>query len=134
MCLEHTGKVRLVDLDPARPLALLGGLERGRHERKLAALLVDLGRVVRRDLVARDVHALAVDENVSVTDELASLSAALRKTDAQHDVVEPLLDQTQHLFAGASLHAGRLAVVTAELRLEQAVDAAHLLLLAQPEA
>src|SRR5690606_31486171 len=82
----------------------------------------------------RDVHALAVDLHVVVAHELASLRAARREAHAMHDVVEAALDQAEHLLTGTTLEAARLAVVAGELTLEQAVDAAHLLLLAQAQA
>src|SRR6185503_8916512 len=52
---------------------------------------------------------------------------------AVDDVVETALDDAEHLFTGTTRHGRRFAVVTGELQLEQAVDAAHLLLLAQAE-
>ena len=69
-----------------------------------------------------------------MANELATLSAARSEPDAQDHVVQATLDQAEHLFTGAALEVGRLHVVTGELHLEQTVDAAHLLLLAQTQA
>ena len=57
-----------------------------------------------------------------------------REAEAVHDVVEARLEEAEHLLARAALPAGRVEVVLAELALEDAVDAAHLLLLAQADA
>src|SRR5207248_10822802 len=87
--------------------------------------------VIRLHLVARDVHAAAVDGEMSVTDELARLSARRRKTEAVHDVVEPRLEHAQEVLTGDAALLVGLLVVGAELVLEQPVVAARLLLLAQ---
>src|SRR5437868_6198789 len=48
-----------------------------------------------------------------------------------HGVVEAALEEREHLFARAALAAARLLEVAAELALEHAVGAPHLLLLAK---
>ena len=63
--------------------------------------------------------------------ELAGLSARGREAEAVDDVVEPGLEDAQEVLAGDAALPARLGVVGAELRLEQAVVAARLLLLAQ---
>src|SRR5262249_39972316 len=82
---------------------------------------------------ARDVDAAAVHRHVPVAHELARLRPRERETQAVHHVVEPRLEQAQHLFARAPLPAGRVEVVLLELTLDDAVDAPHLLLLAEAD-
>src|ERR1019366_6833002 len=82
---------------------------------------------------ARDVEALAVDEHVAMADELARLRAREREPEAVHDAVEPRLEEAEHLLAGAALTARGAEVVLLELALDDAVDAPHLLLLAQAD-
>ena len=112
---------------------LLDLRERGDDVLDLAALLADLDLVARLEQVARDVHALAVDEHVVVLHELARLGARDREAEAVDDVVEPALEEAEHLLARAPLPVRRVEVVLAELALEDAVDAAHLLLLAKAD-
>jgi len=129
--LEGAGEVRLVELEPRELSATLDLRERGRDELDAAALLANLDLVASLEQVRRDVDALAVDEDVLVLDELARLVARRSEAQALHDVVEAALDEAEHLLAGAALAAGRVEVVLAELLLEDAVDAARLLLLAE---
>ena len=96
--------------------------------------LADLDLVARLELVRRDVGRPAVDGEVAVGDELAGLGARRREAHPVDDVVEPQLERAQQVLAG---HAGSVLgvdEVVAELALEDAVDAADLLLLAQLEA
>src|SRR6266545_2234520 len=138
---------RSVDLFPLGPLQNLAGepvvvgLEPGRHGCGEVGCVADdgLGRAARRhrdhvlglDLVARDVHAAAVDVEVAVPDELARLRARGGEAEPVDDVVEARLQHPQQLLARDSRSLRRLAVVGAELLLEQAVVAPRLLLLAQ---
>src|SRR5262249_5178733 len=87
--------------------------------------------VVGPHLVARDVDAAAVHGEVAVAHELPGLCAGRREAEPVDDVVEPGLERTKEVLAGNAALARRLLVVGAELRLEQAVVAAGLLLLAQ---
>ena len=87
--------------------------------------------VVRANLVARDVHAAAVDLEVAVADELAGLRARGGEAEPVDDVVEPRLEHPQQLLARHAGALGRLLVVGAELGLEETVVPARLLLLAQ---
>jgi len=83
------------------------------------------------DHVARDIDALAVDLEVAVPDQLASLGARRRETGAVDGVVQAALEEAEHLLARAALPARRVLVVAVELALEDAVHATNLLLLAQ---
>ena len=69
----------------------------------------------------------------SVPDDLARLRAREREAQAVDDVVEPALEEAEHLLARAALAARGVEVVLAELALEDAVDATHLLLLAKAD-
>src|SRR6476469_5068598 len=66
-----------------------------------------------------------------MTDELARLSARGREAEAVDDVVETRLEHAQQVVTGDAALLVRLLVVGAELRLEQPVVPARLLLLAQ---
>jgi hypothetical protein len=68
---------------------------------------------------------------VAVAHELASLCTRGGEAEAVHDVVEPRLEHPQEVVTRDAALLVRLLVVRAELRLEQAVVAARLLLLAQ---
>src|SRR5215471_4090737 len=116
-------------LEPGRHNALADlGL---RHEERgqLPGLGDDLDDVVLADPVGRDVHLRPVHREVPVPHQLAGHVAALGEAGAEHDVVQPPLEQLEHGLAGPAVLAGRLFVVPMELALEDAVDAAGLLLL-----
>src|SRR4029078_1489473 len=69
--------------------------------------------------------------DVLVTDELTRLRTARTEAHSEDDVVQATLDQAEHFFAGTTAKMGGLRVVARELTLEETVDAAHLLFLAQ---
>src|SRR5580658_5945114 len=95
------------------------------------------GRLLQRDglalahPVARDRHPLPVDEHVAVAHELAGLAAAGSPAGPEDHVVEAHLEHPQQVLAGDAGLAVRLLVEVAELLLQDPVDAAGLLLLAQ---
>src|SRR6185436_14402287 len=93
--------------------------------------LVDRNLVARLELIARDVDRLAVDEAMRVLHEVTTLFARAGKSRAVREVVETALEERDHLFAGAALRVRRFRVICTELSLEDAVDAADLLLLAE---
>ena len=68
-----------------------------------------------------------------MADELASLGARGGEPEPVDDVVEPRLEHPEQLLAGDARALRRLRVVVPELRLEDAVVAARLLLLAELE-
>src|SRR4029077_11353604 len=82
-------------------------------------------------LIARDVDAAAVDREMAVPHQLARLRARGGEAEPVDDVVEPRLEHAQQVVAGDATLLVGLLVVRAELRLEQPVVAARLLLLAQ---
>ena len=82
----------------------------------------------------RDVRGAAVDSEVAVGHELARVVAGRRDAEPEDHVIEPQLEDAEQVLAR---HAGAgLSVleVVVELALQDAVDAADLLLLAQLEA
>src|SRR5262249_26577018 len=63
----------------------------------------------------------------------ARLGTRHRETKPVHDVVEPALQEAEHLFARSPLPTRRVEVVVAELALEHAVDPSNLLLFAKAD-
>src|SRR5215211_3705969 len=129
---EHA-KLAADDLEPRRHGALagtgLGDLERQHRAR----LLRDLDDVVLAHPVRRDVDLAAVDPDVAVAHQLAGHVAGLGEAGPVDHVVQARLqDLEQDLTGLAGLSVG-LFVVTAELLLQHAVDAAGLLLLTKLE-
>src|SRR5215217_815354 len=121
------------DLEPRRDRTLagagLGDLERQHRAR----LLGHLDDVVLAHAVRRDVDLAAVDPDVAVAHQLAGHVAGLGEAGPVDHVVQPRLqDLEQHLTGLAGLAVG-LFVVPAELLLQDAVDAAGLLLLTKLE-
>src|SRR5579884_1021209 len=97
----------------------------------LLGLLLQRHHVAHPGPVARDRHPAPVDLHEAVAHELASLVPAGPPPGAEGDVVEPELEHPQQVLSGDSRLARRLLVEVDELLLEQPVDAARLLLLAQ---
>src|SRR5207237_5101339 len=62
------------------------------------------------------------------------LGAGVGEAQAEDDVVEALLEELEQVLASLPLRRRAARVVAAELRLEQSVEALHLLLLAQLHA
>src|SRR5215207_10167474 len=121
------------DLEPRGHGALagagLGDLERQHRAR----LLRDLDDVVLADPVGRDVDLAAVHPDVAVAHELARHVAGLGEAGPVDHVVQPRLQDLEEDLTGLAGLAVGLFVVTAELLLEDAVDAAGLLLLTKLE-
>src|SRR4051812_21576534 len=92
---------------------------------------LDGDHVVVAHLVARDVHAAAVDGPVAVADHLPRLPPRGGEAEAHEHVVEAALEHAQQVLARDAGLARSLGVVGPELRLEHAVVAAGLLLLTQ---
>src|SRR6185436_12859776 len=116
-------------LDPRRHRTLAGlcaGDDEGRH---LHGLATDLDDVVLGHPEAGDVHLVSVDREVSVADQLAGHVARRGEAGPVHDVVQTGLQDAQQVLAGLAGATVRLGVVTAELLLQNAVDACSLLLL-----
>src|SRR3954451_17476156 len=120
-------------LEPGGHHALAVGLAGDDEGRHLQRLLTDVDHVVRGDLERRDVDLLAVDEEVTVHDQLAGVPTRPGEPGAVHDVVEAALEQLEQVVTGLAGAAGGLGVVVVELLLEDAVGEASLLLLAKLE-
>src|ERR1041384_7925042 len=123
-----------VEPEPFRHAATLHFLERVRDRRVLAAAGPDRHDIARLDRERRDIHLLAVHDEVAVADQLPRLRRGRREPGAIGDVVEPPFEQLQQRLAGDAARPLRLLEVAAELILEHAVDALDLLLLAQLHA
>src|SRR6266705_2237979 len=120
-------------LKPGRHRAL-AGLRAGHDERRqLVRLRPHLDDVVLAHPVRGDVDLAAVDQDVAVPDELARHVAALGEPGPVDHVVEAALQDLEQHLAGLAALAGRLLVVVVELPLQDAVDPAGLLLLADLE-
>src|SRR5688500_3122158 len=121
------------DLEP-RGDGTLPGLRLGDLERQhRARLLSHLDDVVRAHTEGRDVDLAAVDPDVAVAHQLAGHVAGLGEAGPVDHVVEARLEDLQQDLTGLARLAVGLFVVTAELLLEDAVDAAGLLLLTKLE-
>src|SRR5690349_2472010 len=118
-------------VQPLRHALSLARLERVQDDDQLAALLAQGHLVAGLDQERRDVHVLAVDAHVAVTHELARRRAVRREAEPIDDVVEARLEQLQQGLAGDALRRGGLGEIQTELTLEDSVDSARLLLLAE---
>src|SRR5215831_1709400 len=121
----------LRELEPLRHTAPLDGAERVRDARHLLRRFLHVDRVIWPDEIRRNVHPAAVDLEVSMANELARLGVVRGEAETVDDVVQATLEELDEVLAGHALHARGLEVVAAELALGDAVDALHLLLLAQ---
>jgi hypothetical protein len=84
-------------------------------------------------LIACDIDAGSVHENVAVVDHLAGGLAGVAETCAVADVVETALKKLQHDNTRDTTAAGCLLVVSAELLLEDAVLETELLLFTESD-
>src|ERR1700722_9776761 len=111
VALEDAGEVGLVEREPGEVGALLGLRERTDDLLHRPALLANLDLVARAHDVARDVHPLAVHEDVIVLHDLARLRAREGEAEAVDDVVEPALEEAEHLLARTPLATAGVEVV-----------------------
>ncbi len=125
---------RRVELQPLRHASTLHLFKCVQDCGRLLAGLPHRNDVTRLDRERRDVHLPAVDREVSVPHQLAGLRARRRKAKAIRNVIQATLEQLQQRLTGDAARPLRLLEVAAELILEHAVDALHLLLLAQLHA
>src|SRR6185503_12991411 len=112
----------------------LAGVERVLDHRQLAALLPHLHLVPGAHLERGNVDRTAIHREVAVPHELARGAARGSEAETEHDVVETPLEHLEQHLAGDALRLARLGERVAELALQQPVDAASLLLLAQLQA
>src|ERR1700722_15032765 len=117
-------------LQPGRGLTLQG-VHVATDREVLAGAALEGDGVALADPVARDVHPLAVDEDVAVAGEMGRLAAAAPPPGPEDDVVQPQLEIAQQVLAGDAGLAARLLVEVTELLLQEPVDPPGLLLLPQ---
>src|ERR1700722_5297615 len=120
----------IAGLEPGGGLALQGVHVAAHQEVAPGGLTEDDGLPCAHP-VARNVDALAVDQHVAVAYELAGPAAAGAPAGPEDDVVEAELQVAQQVLTGDATLAVGLLVHVAELLLQDPVDAARLLLLAQ---
>src|ERR1035437_3218341 len=114
--------------NPGRHGALAGLCPGDDERRHLRGLATNLDDVVLGHPETWDVHLVSVDHEVAVTDELASHVAGGCEACPVHDVVQTGLKDPQQVLTGLAGATVRLLEVTAELLLQDAVDAGGLLL------
>src|ERR1700728_2078504 len=117
-------------LQPGRPLPV-ECVHVAADDEHLARRFLQCDGLTLADPVARYRDALPVDQHVAVAHELAGLAAAGSPAGPGDPVGEAHLEHPQQVLAGDAGLAVRLLVEVAELLLQNAVDAAGLLLLAQ---
>src|SRR6478752_6256082 len=119
------------DLEPGRGRTIAEGRPRQLEGEGLLRLLADRDDVVLLDPVGRHVHPLAVDQEVSVRDELTRRAPGSGEASPVHDVVQPGFEDLKKRLAGLAGSGRGLRVVAAELLFHHAVGEAGLLLLLQ---
>src|SRR5262249_51247596 len=123
-----------IDFEPVHCRLMTGELLRGLEHSHLLAVIAYCDLFADRNLVRRNIHLASVDRYVSVTNQLASLTARNREAKAIDDVVQTTLELLQQLCAGNALGARGFLEVIAELLFQREVDALSLLLLAELQA
>src|ERR1700722_19083414 len=129
--LERAFELLRIDSDPARQTALLSQRQRFEDTRLLLLLFAHCDDVACLHLHRRNVRHHAVHRDRLVAYELTRFSTRRAEAHAIHDVVETRLEQLQQVFTRVALEAVGFSEVTAELALENAIDALHFLLFAQ---
>src|ERR1041384_7682584 len=132
--LHRALEAALVEVEPRRDAPALHRFQRLVDADDLAALLLHRHDVADLHLERRDVHLAVVHPEVAVAHELPRLGAGVGEAEPEDHVVEALLEVLQKIFAGLALRRRAAQVVAAELRLEQAVEALHLLLFTELHA
>src|SRR5262245_13535624 len=131
-CPDHAARelVRRIQRDVARQSQLRTALHSLHDRNALARLARRHGDFVTRlGEIARPVHLLAVDADVAVRHELARRGNRRRKAHAEDDVVEPTLEHSKEVVAGAARHLSREREIATQLALAHAVVETNLLLL-----
>src|SRR5262249_20025980 len=116
------------DFQPARPAAPRGGLKRTLDVNVWAARFSYRDFVAHLDLKAGNVYLASVHCNVTVCDELTSLSPRCSVTQPINHIVQAPLEQREQVLAGDTLHPNGSLKVQPELSFEHAVDSFYLLL------
>ena len=120
----------LARLEPQGKLSV-EGVEVAADDVHLPGLALEGHGVAFADPVTRDGDPLAVHEDMAVTHQLAGLGAAGPPGGPEGHVVQAQFEQAEEVLAGDPRLAVGLGVDDAKLLLQDAVDAAGLLLLPQ---
>src|SRR5262249_12897611 len=83
------------------------------------------------DLEAGDIDFAAIDEDVTMADQLPGLRTRHRVAETIDDIVEATFEQGEQVLAGDAFRAYGALEIEPELALQHAVNAFDLLLLAQ---
>src|SRR5271156_1608138 len=134
LALERAFELLRIDSDPACQTTLFSQRQLFDDTPLLLRLFADSNDVTRLNLHRRDVRHHAVHRDRLMAHELTRFSARRAEAHAIHDVVETRLEQLQQVFTRVALEAVGFSEITAELALENAVDALHFLLFAQLRA
>jgi len=102
---------------------MTGEIPGGFENRHFAAALANLNLFADCDFVGRNVDLLAIHLHVSVTHQLARLTAGDAEAEAVDDVIETALELFEQLCAGDTLEADGLLEVVPELAFLGEVDA-----------
>lgn len=100
----------------------------------LLAVLVQGDNVANLNSVRGDINSLAVHTEMTVRNQLTSLTSGASHAHSENNVVKSGLKELEEVLTGDTLFLGSEFVVVIELLLEDAVDELELLLLLQLEA
>jgi hypothetical protein len=127
----------IVPLQPIGTASVRRVLEEQCEERRFLASLGDVDHVARFDEVGRNVDRVrlfpigALHEEMAVRHELTRLRATSREIGTAYNIVETTFQKLQERLTGLPGNPRGVAEVILELRLDDAVVATHLLLLAK---
>ena len=98
---------------------------------ELARGLLDRDDIAWANEERRNVYRLAVNEEMAVENDLTGCLTGRSKIEAVNNIVKAALEQLDEVITGNTAEACCLLVRVAELALENAIEAADLLLLAK---
>src|ERR1700723_1403488 len=127
-------EVCAVDVQPRRNSLALCEIARLEHHRVFVHLVLERHFIPHLYQIAGDIHLLALDPDVAVQHELASLRPRPGEARAIYHVVQAPFEHDHQVRPCRALGALRLFKIVAELPLEQPVSALDLLLFAQLDA
>ena len=96
-----------------------------------SGLLGNSDHITGLDQVRGDVDAVAVNGEVAMVHQLASLAAGVGKAQTVNNIVQSALNQSQQVVTGVAFLTGGLLIIVTELLLLNAVNKFDLLLLGQ---
>src|SRR5207253_20573 len=123
--------VLAIDLQPHRRRLMTGKILRDFENRNLAAALPNRNLFSHRDLVRRNVDLLTIHLHVSVTHQLARLTAGNPEAQPVDDIVQTPLQRLQQFRTRHTFGFDRVLEVVPELAFLGEVDAFSLLFFAQ---